>query len=209
MVLLLKTLRDLQVLDTQSQSSQAAGPRIVETNNDLQDLPEIIVDFVQETVASTEDACVAKDQKHEDDKPLAGLQILLPEYTFVLQTIQRKMLNQFGGNAQDGVVVASASRDGTIVPLLYDVIFMDCHMPKMDGYEATKIIREEERHHGIHTPIIAQTAHEMQEDLEKAILIGKDLHITKPIEMKRIVEVVRSVYNTRIRRNKIVLKTTL
>ena len=73
-------------------------------------------------------------------------------------------------------------------------------MPNMDGYEATKIIREEERRHGIHTPIIALTAHEMQEDLEKAILIGKDLHITKPIEMKRIVDVVRSVCNTRIRR---------
>ncbi|KAJ1258305.1 hypothetical protein BS78_10G065300 [Paspalum vaginatum] len=203
---LLRTLRDLQVSDAQAQSSHAAGLEIAENNTDQQDLPEIVVESAQETCAPTDAACVTKEQKPEDDKPLAGLQILLAEDTFVLQTIQRKMLTQLGASvkvAQDGAVAvnlfkealeqASALGEGIKIPLPYDVIFMDCQMPNIDGYEATKIIREEERRHGIHTPIIALTAHEMQEDLEKAIHAGMDLHVTKPIEQKRIVEAVRSV----------------
>jgi len=63
-------------------------------------------------------------------------------------------------------------------------------MPNVDGYEATKLIREEEHRYGIHTPIIALTAHNMEEDLQKAIDAGMDLHMTKPIERKRIVEAV-------------------
>ena len=63
-------------------------------------------------------------------------------------------------------------------------------MPNIDGYEATKLIREEEHRYGIHTPIIALTAHNMEEDLQKAIDAGMDLHMTKPIERKRIVEAV-------------------
>ncbi|WVZ88918.1 hypothetical protein U9M48_035385 [Paspalum notatum var. saurae] len=93
----------------------------------------------KETAALIEIACVAKDQKCEDDKSLAGLQILLAEDTFVLQRIQKKMLNQLGATikvTQDGVVAvnlfkealeqASAPREGTTVPLPYDVVSIDC-----------------------------------------------------------------------------------
>jgi CheY-like chemotaxis protein len=66
-------------------------------------------------------------------------------------------------------------------------------MPGMDGYEATKLIREEEQRYGIHTPIIALTAHDMEEDLQKAIDAGMDLHLAKPISRKKIVDAVRSV----------------
>lgn len=59
----------------------------------------------------------------------------------------------------------------------------------MDGYEATKLIREEEERYGIHTPIIALTA---EEDLQKAMDAGMDLHLTKPILQMKIVEAVRS-----------------
>jgi CheY-like chemotaxis protein len=52
----------------------------------------------------------------------------------------------------------------------------------MDGYEATKLIRKEEHRYSIHTPIIALAAHEMEEDLRKAINAGLDMHLTKPIE---------------------------
>lgn len=65
-------------------------------------------------------------------------------------------------------------------------------MPQMDGYEATRRIREEESRYGIRTPIIALTAHSMEEDLQKAISVGMDLHMTKPIE-RRIVEAVHGV----------------
>ena len=60
----------------------------------------------------------------------------------------------------------------------------------MDGYEATKLIREEENSYGVRIPIIALTAHTMEEDLQKAIDAGMDLHLTKPVESKKMVEAV-------------------
>jgi CheY-like chemotaxis protein len=66
----------------------------------------------------------------------------------------------------------------------------------MIAYEATKLIREKEQRHGIHTPIIALTAHDTEEDLQKAIDAGMDLHLTKPILRNKIAEAVRSVFQT-------------
>ncbi|CAL5044190.1 unnamed protein product [Urochloa decumbens] len=200
---LLMTLRDLQDSDAPAQSYQV-GPEIAGTSQQ-QDLSEIVLHGPQEAAASTETASLAKEQKPEDQKPLAGMQILLVEDTLVLQTIQRKMLSQLGATvriAQDGAVAvnlfkealekASVPEEGS-VPLPYHVIFMDCQMPNMDGYEATKLIREEEQHYAIHTPIIALTANDMEEDMQKAIHAGMDLHLTKPINGKKIVEAVSRV----------------
>lgn len=69
-------------------------------------------------------------------------------------------------------------------------------MPVMDGYEATRRIREAESRYGVHTPIIALTAHAMQDDEEqqhKAIVAGMDLHLTKPMERRSIAEAIRRV----------------
>jgi CheY-like chemotaxis protein len=67
-------------------------------------------------------------------------------------------------------------------------------MPVMDGYEATKGIRREESRYGIHTPIIALTAHSEEEYLQKTIQAGMDLHLTKPIQKEQLVEVVHQVW---------------
>uniref|UniRef100_A0A0E0PUB5 histidine kinase n=1 Tax=Oryza rufipogon TaxID=4529 RepID=A0A0E0PUB5_ORYRU len=123
---------------------------------------------------------------------------------FAQMRSQRKMLNQLGATVElagDGAKAVDMFKDAIertsvseehSVPLPYDVIFMDCQMPQMDGYEATRRIREEESRYGIRTPIIALTAHSMEEDLQKAISVGMDLHMTKPIE-RRIVEAVHGV----------------
>ncbi|TVU12299.1 hypothetical protein EJB05_45936, partial [Eragrostis curvula] len=184
----LRTLRDLQASDAQisSQVGEVVAPSIQ---------PGIVLHEVHETAA-------AQEQKTEDDKPLSGMHVLLAEDTLVLQTIQRKMLTQLGATvkiAVDGseavklykqaLEQASVSEEGT-VQLPYHVIFMDCQMPIMDGYEATKLIREEEKSYGIHTPIIALTAHTIEEDLQKAIDAGMDLHLTKPVERMKMVEAV-------------------
>ncbi|CAN6202299.1 unnamed protein product [Urochloa humidicola] len=196
----LMTLKDLQDSDAPAQSYQV-GPDIAGTSQQ-RDLPEIVLRGPQEAAASTETASLAKEQKPEDEKPLAGMQVLLVEDTLVLQTIQRKMLSQLGATvriAQDGAVAVNLFKEALekasvpeedSMPLPYHVIFMDCQMPNMDGYEATKLIREEENRYGIHTPIIALTANDMEEDMQKAIHAGMDLHLTKPINGKRIVEAV-------------------
>ncbi len=70
----------------------------------------------------------------------------------------------------------------------YDLIFMDCHMPVMDGFEATKAIRELERKSKTHTPIIALTADVLKENIQKCLDTGMDGHLAKPIDYKMLLE---------------------
>lgn len=64
----------------------------------------------------------------------------------------------------------------------YDLILMDGQMPEMDGYAATRIIRERERFSKTHVPVIAVTAYAISGDREKFIEAGADDYITKPID---------------------------
>jgi len=64
----------------------------------------------------------------------------------------------------------------------YSLILMDCHMPKMDGFEATQIIRQHEKGTGSHKPIIAVTALSTEADKKKCLEVGMDDHIAKPID---------------------------
>jgi len=73
----------------------------------------------------------------------------------------------------------------------YDLVFMDCQMPEMDGYEATAAIRQAERESGNHLAIVAMTANAMQGDRERCISAGMDDYITKPIRREAIQEMIQ------------------
>ncbi|XP_006857668.2 probable histidine kinase 2 [Amborella trichopoda] len=75
----------------------------------------------------------------------------------------------------------------------FDIILMDCEMPIMNGYEATRRIREEERRYGIHIPIIALSAHVMPEETNKSIQSGMDFHLTKPLQMDSLLDAINRI----------------
>ncbi len=79
--------------------------------------------------------------------------------------------------AVNGVEALEASQRSS-----YDLIFMDCQMPKMDGYEATKIIRAAD---GVSRRpwIVAMTANAMQGDQEKCLAAGMDEYVAKPVDL--------------------------
>ncbi len=77
----------------------------------------------------------------------------------------------------------------------YDYILMDVQMPEMDGYSATRAIRELERPDAKSVPIIAMTANAFAEDVQKALDSGMDAHVAKPIDMEVLKETMKSLQN--------------
>ena len=73
----------------------------------------------------------------------------------------------------------------------YDLIFMDIHMPVMNGYEATAAIRSHRKYREKQIPIIAMTANAFAEDIINSRISGMDEHLTKPLEPARLVNVLK------------------
>ena len=75
-----------------------------------------------------------------------------------------------------------------------ELILMDMSLPVMDGWEATRILKSEERTRSI--PIVALTAHAMSTDREEAFEAGCDAYETKPIELPRLLETMEKLLET-------------
>jgi CheY-like chemotaxis protein len=79
----------------------------------------------------------------------------------------------------------------------FDVILMDIQMPKMNGFQATAAIREEEKKTGAHTPIIAMTGYAMTGDRQRCLDHGMDAYICKPIRSQELFDVLEGFFTTR------------
>jgi len=112
--------------------------------------------------------------------------ILVAEDNPVNQKVAVKMIEKLGYRvdiAGNGCEAVEASER---IP--YDLILMDCHMPEMDGFEATRKIRA--RKLGVrHIPIIAMTANAMQEDRDRCLAVGMDDFLSKPVMSKSLAAV--------------------
>ena len=81
----------------------------------------------------------------------------------------------------------------------YDLIFMDIHMPLMDGYEATREIRRSGHPAAESIPIIAMTANAFKEDVERCKACGMNDHISKPIDRESMLEKMRARLKPRMK----------
>jgi CheY-like chemotaxis protein len=77
----------------------------------------------------------------------------------------------------------------SVAPSVYGLVLMDCQMPEMDGFSATRAIREAEAASGRHIPIIALTGFASEDDREKCLAAGMDDYISKPVARGRLQEV--------------------
>jgi len=80
----------------------------------------------------------------------------------------------------------------------YDLVLMDIQMPRLDGFEATLVIREKERIRGGHTLIVAMTAHAGKEDEKRCLDAGMDSYISKPIDFKKTLKVIGESLEKRV-----------
>jgi Signal transduction histidine kinase len=113
--------------------------------------------------------------------------ILIAEDNTVNQIIAVKMLQKIG--LQTEVAVNGKDAITKLREKKYDLIFMDCQMPELDGYEATELIRRDSTIGHATTPIIAMTANAMAEDKERCLKAGMDDYVPKPIVLKKLTEV--------------------
>ncbi len=116
--------------------------------------------------------------------PRQKLKILLVEDIFINQQMATILLNNWGHS----VVVANNGKEAVsaLEKEPFDLVLMDIQMPKMDGFEATAIIRRKEQETHRHIPIIAVTAHAMEGDRKRCIDAGMDDYVAKPIAAQKL-----------------------
>ena len=114
---------------------------------------------------------------------LAQGMVLVVEDNQVNQLVITGMLTKMGlgvqlvANGQEAVELL------TVDERCFDLVLMDCEMPVLDGYQATSLIRQYERQRRLpRLPIIALTAHVLEEHRQQALTVGMDMHLSKPVE---------------------------
>jgi CheY-like chemotaxis protein len=131
---------------------------------------------------------VGKHQLRQAETRSRG-RVLVVEDNVVNQKVAVRLLHNFGYKADvaaNGLEAIDALRR-----LPYDMVLMDCHMPELDGFEATRRIRELEKsgEANTHIPIIALTANAMQEDCERCLSAGMDDYVSKPVNVDQLTRI--------------------
>ncbi len=140
----------------------------------------------------------ADDAAGDSNKEFAGRLFLVAEDNAINAEILCELLRIYGADSvvkKDGEQVVKAFREAP--PHTYDAILMDIQMPKMNGYEATRVIRSMEHPDAGKIPIIAMTANAFAEDVRASAAAGMNAHVAKPIDMERLKAELRKALKAR------------
>ena len=133
----------------------------------------------------TETDAIRADAAEDDRADIDGMRVLVVEDNILNASLVRLLLQRSGCD-----VVCAASGTEALEQMQsqsWDLVLMDCQMPLMDGYEATRRWREIESALGLRRlPIIALTAHALAEDRERCLDAGMDDYLTKPVAFEAL-----------------------
>ena len=153
---------------------------------------EVVLEFPIDTESDHAQKVQALPEEAEETSPLSGMKFLCAEDNAINAEILEMLLESKGAscticsNGQE-IVDAFAS----VKPGEYDMILMDVQMPVMDGLEATRRIRNGENPLGRIIPILAMTANAFLEDMQKSKEAGMDEHLSKPVDISALEQVVK------------------
>ncbi len=145
--------------------------------------PTLITRAVRETVEGGEYQVMSAERQPAPAVPdFSGYTLLLAEDVALNREIFIALLEQTGIQIDTAINGLEATRMFERQPERYDLIVMDLQMPVMDGYEATRTIREMGHPRAKNIPIIAMTANVFKEDIDKCMASGMNDHMAKPID---------------------------
>jgi CheY-like chemotaxis protein len=152
------------------------------------DLLNAIVTVLHSTAAPTRTASPVSPFLAKSHYPL---HLLLVEDNPVNQRLAVRMLEKRGHS----VVVANNGKEALSVLARepFALVLMDVQMPEMDGFAATKAIRQQEETTNTHIPIVALTAHAMRGDRERCLAAGMDAYLSKPLQAQQLFEVIEEL----------------
>lgn len=148
----------------------------------------VLFDTIMDIFGYSSDTQKRIEPHHASEKLFKGFKALLVEDNHINQQVAMHILTETGltiETADNGVEAVEKVENFN-----YDLILMDIQMPEMDGYEATRIIRE--RLKKTNLPIIAMTAHAMRGDKEKCLQAGMDDYIPKPIDKNQLMSTIKT-----------------
>lgn len=150
---------------------------------------KVLFESIRKAVSNEIKAEIFVDLSKEVKMPLNNMKVLLVEDNLVNQKLFIKYLQKQGIEcdvSENGKLAIEAWEKND-----YDIIFMDCQMPVMDGYEATERIRSKEDSDK-HIPIIALTANAFESDKQKCLDAGMDDYLSKPIDYVKLISILKN-----------------
>lgn len=143
-------------------------------------------------ISDREELALCPESKEKENVSVEGRRALLVEDNELNMEIAQFMLESNGiltDKASDGEEAVAKFADSA--PGDYDMIFMDIMMPKMNGWDAARTIRAMQREDAETVPIFAMSANCFAEDIVNSRIAGMNEHLTKPLNEKKLLEVIR------------------